>query len=299
MGEIRKEVRDEHLNNYAQEEDLLKPFLDGFYVTWGRKRRAYNTELSVYFLNPESFITETYGFTQEILLVYSPYPRMETRTLQAAESFLTDDPGKGRIEKLNYFIISEAEDVEEWVKSYALANQESKIIVAFSAKQLRGSKGDSWFVRNTLNRQLYGRDLFDYRLPLQDDSYFFGRKDILSSFYDSIKRAENRGLFGLRKTGKTSFLYKLERVINLEGKVSYFYYDCKSPSVRKLRWFELLTNIIKAICTTYQVQPKGKFDEVNIADTFAKLLLDFCSGKKGYLKQAKRRKPLYNAEFGQ
>jgi hypothetical protein len=273
MGEIRNEVRAEHLDSYPQEEDLLKPFLNGFYITWGRKRKSYNTDLSVYFLNPEAFITEIFGFTQEILLVYSPYPRMETRTIQAAESFLTDDPGKGRVEKINYIIISEADDVEAWVQSYALANQESKIIVAFSAKELRNSKGDSWFVRNTLNRQLYGRDLFDYRLPLQDDTYFFGRKDILASFNDSIKRAENRGLFGLRKTGKTSFLYKLERIINSEGKVSYLYYDCKSPSVRKLRWFDLLANIIGNICDKYALQPKGKLDEVNIAETFARLLL--------------------------
>ncbi len=272
MGAIRREVYEQHLAQYPNEEELLKPFLDGFYVTWARRRRAYNTELSVYFLNPEDFIQETYGFSQEILLVYSPFAKMESRTIQAAESFLTDEPGKGRVEKLNYFLISEAADVEEWISSYGAVNQEARIIVSFFAKELRGSKGDSWFVRNKLNDQMYSRDLFDYRLPLEKDTYFFGRKDVLARYYDSVKRSENRGLFGLRKTGKTSLLYKLERVIEGETTASYFYYDCQSPSIRKLRWFELLAKIIKDISAKYKVKAKGRLDEVNIADTFANLV---------------------------
>jgi hypothetical protein len=181
MGIIRAEVWDQHLSKYPLEADLLKPFLDGFSVTWGRRRTAYNTDLSVYFLRPESMITEAYGFSQEILLVYAPYDSIEARTIQAAEQFLTDDPGKGRVEKLNYFLVAETDKVQEWLESYTSVNQESKIIVGFSAEQLRKSKGNSWFVRNSLNKQLYGRDLFDYRLPLEKDTYFFGRADIISS----------------------------------------------------------------------------------------------------------------------
>jgi hypothetical protein len=94
MGTIRAEVRDQHLAFYPEEEELLKPFLDGFFVTWARRRRAYNTELSVYFLNPEPFMKEAYGFSQEILLVYSHYDRMEPRTIQAAEQFINTEPAK-------------------------------------------------------------------------------------------------------------------------------------------------------------------------------------------------------------
>jgi len=53
MG-IKSEVRDLHLNSFPQEEALLKPFLAGFDVTWGRRRRAQNTELSVFFLARQS-----------------------------------------------------------------------------------------------------------------------------------------------------------------------------------------------------------------------------------------------------
>jgi len=71
MGSIRLEVREQHLSQYPDEEEMLKAFLPCFFVTWGRVRRAYNTELSVYFLNPEPFMKETFGFDQEVVLVYS------------------------------------------------------------------------------------------------------------------------------------------------------------------------------------------------------------------------------------
>jgi hypothetical protein len=272
MGTIRTEVRDKHLRFYPEEEEILKPFLAGFFVTWARRRRAYNTELSVYFLNPEPFMKEAYGFSQEILLVYSPYNRMEPRTIQAAEQFINTEPAKGRVEKLNYFIVSEAKNVQDWLKSYVSVNQESRIIVAFCASELRTNQGDSWFVRRILNHQLYGRDLFDYRLPLQKDTYFFGREDIVAGFVDAVKRAENKGLFGLRKTGKTSLLYKLERIIRSEKIGGVFYYDCKSPSIRKLRWFKLLKRIMQDISQEYGIPIKGRMDEIGIADSFARLI---------------------------
>jgi hypothetical protein len=69
-------------------------------VTWGRRRRAQNTELSVYFLKPHDHTRETFGFEQELLLAYSPYPVLEPRAIQAAEQILYDDPARGRVERL-------------------------------------------------------------------------------------------------------------------------------------------------------------------------------------------------------
>ena len=268
MGEIRSEVFENHLAYHSTDEAILKPFLSGFDVTWGRTRFAYNTELSVFFLKPEPFITESYGFEREILLVYSKYPTLEARTLQAAESFLTDSPAKGRTEQLNYFLVSEDPNMYRWLQAYLSDNLEARIIVAFNASELRASKGDSWYVRNVLNKQLFGRDLFDYRLPLQKDTYFFGRQALLMEYADAIKRGENRGLFGLRKTGKTSFLYKLERLFKFDRNIYFFYYDCKLPSVRKLRWFELLKRISDDISKKLNIRPRGGFSEIDAAQTF-------------------------------
>lgn len=272
MGAIRTEVWEQHLNFHPDEESVLKAFLHGFFVTWGRRRRAYNTELSVYFLNPEQFIAEAYGFEQEVMLVYSNYSTIEPRAIQAAEAFLADDPARGRVEKLTYLFVSEDQAAEQWFNEYTSINQESRLIIPFSAEDLRNNSGDAWYVRNKIGRLLYGRDLFDYRLPLERDTYFFGRSDLVLNLFDAIKRAENRGIFGLRKTGKTSLLYKLERMLKADNVSDVFYYDCKLPSIRKLRWYELLNKICDEIELRLTITQSVHVSERDVADRLIQLV---------------------------
>ena len=271
MAQIQEEVRTLHLREYPAEEQLLRPFLSGFDVTWARRRHGHNTQLSVYFLRPEAFMTEMFGFAQELMLVYSPFATLEPRTLQASEQFLEDDPARGRVEKLTLILLTEAPNPEEWVKRYLVSNQESRVIVALSASELRAKGGDAWYIRNKISEQLFGRDLFDFRLPLERDTYFFGRDDLLLDYRDAARRGENRGLFGLRKTGKTSFLFKLKRFLAAEG-AKVLYYDCKSPSIRQLHWHELLESVGKDLGTSLDRKFKTPLDHRRFAEVFTKLL---------------------------
>jgi len=272
MGSIRTEVRDQHLSYYPDEEIILKPFLPCFFVTWGRLRKAYNTELSVYFLSPEASMTDIFGFEQEIMLVYSKYNKLEPRSVQAAEAIIADDPARGRVEKLSYYFVSEDPNTERWFQSYTAVNQESRLIIPFYADDLRKNLVDSWYVRNKTGELLYGRDLFDFRLPLEKDTYFFGRTDLTINLFDAIKRSENRGVFGLRKTGKTSLLFKLERLVKAENVAELFFFDCKLPSIRKLRWFELLERICGEITSRYKLKSAGVFNELNASDRLLNII---------------------------
>ncbi len=271
MSQIHEDVRAFHLESYPAEKKLLLPFLSGFDITWGRRRQGHNTELSVFFLRPEPFMAEMFGFAQELMLVYSPYDRLEPRALQASEQFLEDDPARGRVEKLTLILVSEAPNPEEWVKNYLASNQESRVIVAINASELRSSGGNAWYVRNKISEQLFTRDLFDFRLPLERDTYFFGRDDLLLDYRDAARRGENRGLFGLRKTGKTSFLFKLSRFLTADGS-SAIYYDCKSPSVRQLHWHELLGRVGHDIASRLDRMFKAPADPRRFAEVFTNLL---------------------------
>lgn len=271
MGLIHDDVQKGHLAKHPEEEQLLRPFLSGFDVTWGRKRVGHNTELSVFFLRPERFMSEMFGFTQELMLVYSPYSTLEPRTLQASEQFLEDDPARGRVEKLTLILLSEAPNPDDWIKNYLSSNQESRVVVALQAANVRAASGDAWYVRNRIADQLFSRDLFDYRLPLERDTYFFGREDLLLDYRDAARRGENRGLFGLRKTGKTSFLFKLTRFLSQEG-VHVCYYDCKSPSIRQFNWHELLEKIASDIARRIGITFTPPTDHRRFAESFTDLL---------------------------
>jgi len=268
MGTIHNDVKDNHLENFPSEEILLKPFLDGFDITFGRRRRGGTSEFSVYFLKPANNIQEAYGFSKEIMLVYSQYPNLEPRTIQAAEQFISDMPASGRVENLTFFLISEYPQTDVWINDYLSGKPESRIIVPFYADDLRKAKGDAYFVRRILNNNLYGRDLFDYLLPLVTDNYFFGRKDIVANIYDGVNKNENKALFGLRKTGKTSILFKISRQINANNEGEVFFIDCQLPSIKLLRWYELLEKICKMIESRMNIKIIGNFTEKEASDTF-------------------------------
>jgi len=270
MGHIKPEIRDSY-NNFFQEENLLKPFLVGFDVTWARRRKAFNTELSMFFLKPEQFISQMFGFEHEIVLFISDYPNIEPRTMQAINSFLAEEPAKGRVDQSIFFLATPASDAQTWVADYSSINHQARISVIFNTSEL--IKNNDWTIRNILQRQLFSRDLFDYQLPVDNDLFFFGRAQIVADHLDAIKRSQNRGLFGLRKTGKTSILYKLGRIMNSLNLGAFLYYDCKMPAIRMLRWNQLLLKITTDICSFYKLPANDlKNDEIEISDQFLSVI---------------------------
>jgi hypothetical protein len=247
MGRILPEVESDHLAAFPGEREIIRGFLSSFDVTWARRRRAFGSDLSVYFLKPEPHMDRAFGFESEILTVYSSYSCLEPRTMQAIEQFIAEEPARGRVNTLVVFLISESSEPLSWARQYMSSNPEARLIAAFSAEELRAHSVEPWHVRSVLASQLYQRDLFDYRLPIKSDYFFFGREDLVFDFYNAFKRSENRGLFGLRKTGKTSLLFKLERRITSASEGLVLYLDCKYPPLRSLRWDQLLLRIAKQI----------------------------------------------------
>lgn len=261
MGIIKQEVWDSHLYKYPREESILKPFLEGFDVTWARHRKAYNTEVSMYFLKPETFISQMFGFEQELMLCIADYPTIEARTMQAVDTLITEDPARGRVEQSFFLLASPSNEGKQWVADYTSRNPQARTPIVFNTAELTSKPNDAWLVRNIIRGQLFSRDLFDYKLPLDSDLFFFGRVAVVGDHLDAIKRSQNRGLFGLRKTGKTSILYKLQRMMANEQLGAFLYYDCKLPSIRMLRWHELLSQIAKDIAASYNIQVSGTLDD--------------------------------------
>ena len=247
MGRFVSDVECGHLTQFPQEVEILKPFTLNFDITWARRSRVLGSELSVYLLKPETHMELSFGFVPEILTVYSAYDTLQPRTIQAIDQLITEEPARGRVDTMIAFVISESADPVSWSKQYMSSNPASRLIVAFSASTLRRVREQSWLIRSLLAEQLYQRDLFDYRLPINSDYFFFGREELLFDLYNAFRRSENRGLFGLRKTGKTSTFFKLRRQIESEDGGVFVYVDCKYPPFRTLRWEQFLARLSKML----------------------------------------------------
>ena len=271
MGQIMREVKVWHLNDYPSEEKLLKPFLNEFGVTWGQRRRLFRSEFSLYFLKPSSRIRDQFGFDSEILLVISAYPTLEPRLFQAVEQVLSDSPAKGRVNQRVFFLITEHGEAKEWLNSFLIDTPQESMPVAFVAQDLVERTDDNWFVRNEIMGQLYTRDLFNVQLPINTDLSFFGRGALVTDFVQSIKQSRNLGLFGLRKTGKTSFLFKVRRHAERQG-CRVIYFDCKNPAIRNQDWETFLDRICSEIKKLINRPLEKELESRHISDRFVGLL---------------------------
>lgn len=243
--------------HYAVEHGILKaepelhkvidPFSVDFEVDWGKKRTAYNAMLYEFIIQPHKDISESFGLEYAVMLVYSPFEEMQPRVMQAISSFFLDDPAKGRVESVVCVIISDDPNAKEWVSQYTIEQQDLRSYVVFSTTQTINQK----VIKDGFRDQLRERDLFDVQLPLLDDLYFFGRQSILRDIQDNIRRCENSGLFGLRKTGKTSLLYKIMRTVKELNLGKALLYDAKNAKIRMRSWTELLMLLIDDISKLY------------------------------------------------
>ena len=263
MGTIHPDAQRVFFDTHKGNSEIINPFLTGFDITAAYEKHLSNTTVFAYILKAESFMREAFGFEKDVLLMYTPFERMEPRSIQALDELFRINPFYGRVDTLNCFLLSDDNNVETWVRESA--NSETvRIIIPFSKREIQSNKSDPWYIRNKLRKYFFGLDLFGYTLPLNDDTYFFGRQQVVARYINSIKRGENRGVFGLRKTGKTSLLYKINRVV-LEQKIGeVFFYDCKSPSFRKLHWNQFLYEIYTNICNRISIVAKREEDEFSV-----------------------------------
>lgn len=268
MGNIFTDIKTVFLSAHPEQECILKPFLNGFDITYADKKTLNNTTVFAYMLKPEPYLCEAFGLDKELLMAFTPYDTLQPRAIQAVDMLFEVFPFKNRVDTLNCFVVSKDPDILSYAGITNFSEQHSRSIVPFVYNELISSLSDQWYVRNILRKNFYDVDLFGYMLPLRDETSFFGRQQVVARYIDAIKRCENRGIFGVRKSGKTSILFKIDRIIREQHLGYVFFYDCKSPSYRKMHWNEFLGAICDNIAKRLNIKIRKEYDEINIIKSF-------------------------------
>lgn len=255
MGKINIDVKNGFLRIYPDVERIILPFTSHFNVNHAKNVNIYGTQIYCILLSPDKDMKDIFGFSDELLLVYSPYDSIQPRTIQAIEAAFTQPPYSVRANPLVFFLVTHDKNGENWLERYLIDHPQFRTPIVLDIDSLEDNKLDRWFLRNKMANILYARDIFDYQLPLDKDMYFFGRGNTVGNFLDSVKKSQNRGLFGLRKTGKTSILYKIKRSIS-ENNIGYcVYLDCKIKTIRSLSCDGLLNYICDALSKEAKRRP--------------------------------------------
>ena len=134
MGNIKQDIADTFLSKYPEQKQIVKPFLNGFDITYAEKKKLNNTVLFSYMIKPEPFMKDAFGLEKEILLVYSPFDVLEARALQAANMLFKTFPYMNRIDTLNFFMVSKDANIQNYAGIMSFSEEESRSIVPFYTK---------------------------------------------------------------------------------------------------------------------------------------------------------------------
>ena len=144
---------------------------------------------------------------------------------------------------------------------------------------------DSEHIVNQMRRCFYSRDLFGIQDPLKKELYFFGRRNIIQELVNKHKNNENAGIFGLRKTGKTSIIYGVKRT--LDRKKSYtLLVDCQTLHLQ--RWNKALQTIVWKLIDGLQLRQNNFKRRKNLYDIESEAANTFESDIKDVLNLSKK-----------
>lgn len=258
MGEIHPDVKSGYLAENPDAASWMRGLLRDFSVSWASRRRVMNADVSACILKPDPHLDTFLGLAgEEVLLVHSRYPDLQKRVLLAASGLFREEPFRTRVSPLFYVLASPAADLEEQVRSATLRNSEERTIVPFREGILAAGSADAFQARQVFSEWLMRRNLFDAHAPLKSELFYFGRQQFTNELINTIQNGHNFGLFGLRKTGKTSLLFCLERLLRLRNCKLHFV-DGQDPAVYELRWWQLVGKISETIRGSAKTSPQGQ-----------------------------------------
>lgn len=267
---------------HGVERKILEKMSKEWYLTSsGCELRLASSNYEYFLIKPTPIFSEMFNLEREIICVFSPYEYFEPRTLDAF-SKAQDSLSDLRTEPVCRILISKDSNIESKIEALLKTDPEQPIIIPFYYDELE-SNYDPFFFRNRFRKHFYSRNLFDFLSPLKSDLYFFGRSQLVHEIVNRHKDGEHTGLFGLRKSGKTSIIYAVERTLKASGD-NYVSIDCESPSIHMLRWNELLEKLVnlyhKSIESKIKLNTNGRYIEKLAADSFEEDVLKIHNSKK-------------------
>lgn len=157
-------------------------------------------------------IESAFGITREVMFFYTPYRDLQIRTFRWAKDELAALSRDATPDLVLFHSPDERLTIklEDWSR------------LAFTAIPLEATLNpDPISLVRLIREHVYARDLFYETTPVRGDR-FFGRKTILQELRDDVTNQRVSGLFGLRKSGKTSILLQLAELLESDTAVPVF-----------------------------------------------------------------------------
>lgn len=235
-------IKDDALNAFfrarPQQEALAAALDETFDVSYGN----YQFGQAFWLCQPKPSTIERFGLQREVIALYSPHQRPDARLLTALENISRAPEFRHRVETVVALVIYEGDRGS--IEDLAVQGKDW-VIIPFSAKELKDRGAQTFLIRSRMAQRIGSFDLFGMSSPIKHDKYFYGRDAIVHELVQrALIRKEHSGLFGLRKTGKTSVLFAIQRRLSEKGAIAE-YVDCQSPGIYGGRWWAVLEELAR------------------------------------------------------
>jgi hypothetical protein len=141
-------------------------------------------------------VAEMFDAHAEIQLVYVEYDRVEPRLLELVQQRIR---GNARLDPGLMMIAS----LDPQVGALTRRRRGEFAAIDFLLTDIGTEAPD---IRHRMSSVLTSVDHYDFSNPVRDSSGFFGRRTEVDQIVAAIERRQSVGIFGLRKTGKTSLM---------------------------------------------------------------------------------------------
>ena len=227
------------------ERKIISLFKKCLYVTNGGMTFSIANSTYRYFLvKPTEEFSLTFNLNREIVVIFADYVSFEPRSLDAATYVINNLHSKLRIDRGCQIIISNDNYVEEKLTKILKDTNLNSIVIPFTYRELLKT-AEKDFIINRFKKYLFDVDLFSSLNPIQNDIFFFGRRDYVYDIVSKCKMNVHSGIFGLRRSGKTSLLYAVKRLLDNDNYPT-IYIPCQSQ-LSSATWQMSLYTIIRDI----------------------------------------------------
>jgi hypothetical protein len=234
----------EYFEDHPDEASFMKYFGDVFQVSYANRYKTQSSEYAYYLMKAHPKPAERYGLNGEILVLYAPYPEVQARSIIDATEI--QQKNKERVHPIWNILITDDPETQNHLQELTVGKDLEVYSIPFSRQELE-NKPTAEAICLRLEQFIHGRDLFAFQSALRNDTFFFGRKELVDNIIGQIENGQNFGLFGLRKIGKTSVLLAVERYLNKLGTYKTIHIDCQNPGIYLMKWTSLIANIYSEV----------------------------------------------------
>lgn len=248
--------RDVDLDRFNQDEQaIIRAFGKALYVTnSGKELSIAGCSYRYILVKPTEDYVVSFNLQREIPVIFSDYELLEPRCLDVAARVAKDIPTTLRLDRSCQIIVSRDSNVEGKLGEMLRDSNLSSVVIPFSYGEFISGKIGSEQILERFRKYLFDADLFTTSQPIVNDVFFFGRRDYALDVATKCKNSSYLcGIFGLRRSGKTSMLFAIQRQLENAG-CAVAFIPCQEE-LDTLDWKDALYQVTEDIRQILNLSP--------------------------------------------